>query len=53
MGQCYGQLSLEERIEIYRLRAPGESMRIIARNLKRDVSTMCAAGGMAIIIERA
>jgi IS30 family transposase len=40
MGQCYGQLSLEERIEIYRLRAAGESMRMIARSLKRDVSTI-------------
>jgi IS30 family transposase len=40
MGQCYGQLSLEERIEIYRLRASGESMRMIARSLKRDVSTI-------------
>src|ERR1700680_4180185 len=25
MGQCYGQLSLEERVEIYRLRAGGRS----------------------------
>ena len=40
MGQCYCQLSLEERIEIYRLHAAGESMRMIARSLKRDVSTI-------------
>ena len=40
MGQCYGQLSLEERIEIYRLRAAGESMQMIARTLERHVSTI-------------
>ena len=40
MGRSYGQLSLEERIEIYRLRAAGESMRMIARSLNRDVSTI-------------
>jgi IS30 family transposase len=40
MGQCYCQLSLEERIEIYRLRAAGESMQMIARSLKRHVSTI-------------
>jgi transposase, IS30 family len=40
MGQCYGQLSLEERIEIYRLRAAGESMRAIALALKRAASTV-------------
>ena len=40
MGQCYCQLSLEERIEIYRLHAAGESMQEIARNLKRHVSTI-------------
>ena len=40
MGQCYCQLSLEERIEIYRLHAAGESMRMIARSLKRDASTV-------------
>ena len=40
MGQCYGQLSLEERIEIYRLRAAGESMQMIAQNLERHVSTI-------------
>ena len=40
MGQCYGQLSLEERIEIYRLRAAGKSMQLIARTLERHVSTI-------------
>jgi len=40
MGQCYCQLSLEERIEIYRLHAAGESMQEIARSLKRHVSTI-------------
>jgi transposase, IS30 family len=40
MGQCYCQLSLEERIEIYRLHAAGESMQMIARSLKRHVSTI-------------
>jgi IS30 family transposase len=40
MGQCYCQLSLEERIEIYRLHAAGESMQMIARSLNRHVSTI-------------
>jgi transposase, IS30 family len=40
MGQCYGQLCLEERIEIYRLHAVGQSMQMIARTLKRHVSTI-------------
>ncbi len=40
MGQCYCQLSLEERIEIYRLHAAGELMQEIARSLKRHVSTI-------------
>jgi IS30 family transposase len=40
MGQCYGQLSLDERIEIYRRRAAGESMRVIALTLERAVSTI-------------
>ena len=39
MGQSYCQLSLEERIEIYRLHAAGESMKF-ARSLKRHVSTI-------------
>src|SRR6202171_5040034 len=30
MGQCYGQLSLEERVEIYRLHAGGKSQKEIA-----------------------
>jgi IS30 family transposase len=40
MGQCYGQLSLDERIEIYRLRMADESMQAIADILGRDVSTI-------------
>ena len=40
MGQCYGQLSLDERIEIYRLRASGKSMQGIALGLGRAVSTI-------------
>jgi IS30 family transposase len=40
MGQCYGQLSLDERIEIYRLRVAGESMQAIACILGRHVSTI-------------
>jgi IS30 family transposase len=40
MGQCYGQLSLDERIEIYRLRVAGESMPAIACVLGRHVSTI-------------
>src|SRR6202011_3122469 len=40
MGQCYGQLSLYERIEIYRLNAAGESMQAIARTLERHASTI-------------
>ena len=40
MGQCYCQLGLEERIEIYRLHAAGKSMHMIARSLKRHVSTI-------------
>jgi IS30 family transposase len=40
MGRCYGQLSLEERIEIYRLHKAGESMRRIALALERAVSTI-------------
>lgn len=40
MGQCYGQLSLDERIEIYRLRLAGESMQAIACALERHVSTI-------------
>jgi transposase, IS30 family len=40
MGQCYGQLSLDERIEIYRLHAGGESMQMIGRSLGRATSTI-------------
>jgi IS30 family transposase len=40
MGQSYGQLSLEERIEIYRLHAGGRSRRAIAAALGRAPSTV-------------
>jgi IS30 family transposase len=40
MGQRYGQLSLEERIEIYRLHAGGKSQNRIASALKRAPSTI-------------
>ena len=40
MGQCYGQLSLEERVEIYRLHAGGISQNQIAATLGRAVSTI-------------
>src|SRR6187399_219774 len=40
MGQVYGQLSLEERIEIYRRRRGGDSLLEIARRLGRHVSTI-------------
>lgn len=40
MGQCYGQLSLEERVEIYRLHAGGESQNQIASALSRAPSTI-------------
>src|SRR6266478_1009675 len=40
MGQCYGQLSLEERVEIYRLHAGGRSQNQIASALDRAPSTM-------------
>jgi IS30 family transposase len=40
MGQCYGQLSLEERIEIYRLHADGISRNKIASALGRSPSTI-------------
>src|SRR5437867_13256427 len=39
MGQCYGQLSLEERVEIYRLHASGKSQNEIASALDRAPST--------------
>src|ERR1700680_1406661 len=40
MGQCYGQLSLEERVEIYRLHAGGKSQNEIASALDRASSTI-------------
>src|SRR3546814_8674759 len=40
MGRYYGQLSLEERIEIYRLHAGGISRRSIASRLGRAPSTI-------------
>src|SRR6202047_429758 len=40
MGQCYGQLSLEERVEIYRLHAGGRSQIDIASVLDRSPSTI-------------
>src|SRR6202051_1068645 len=40
MGQCYGQLSLEERVEIYRLHAGGRSQKEIASALDRAPSTI-------------
>jgi IS30 family transposase len=38
--RTYGQLSLTERIEIYRLHADGKSLRIIAKALMRSPSTI-------------
>lgn len=40
MGQCYGQLSLEERVEIYSLHERGGSRRQIASALGRSPSTI-------------
>jgi len=40
MGRCYGQLSLEERVEIYRLHAGGISQNQIATALGRSPSTI-------------
>jgi len=40
MGRCYGQLSLEERVEIYRLHAGGISQNQIASVLGRARSTI-------------
>src|ERR1700689_677944 len=40
MGKCYGQLSLEERVEIYRLHAGGRSQNEIASALDRSPSTI-------------
>jgi len=40
MGRCYGQLSLEDRVEIYRLHAGGKSQNEIASALGRASSTI-------------
>ena len=40
MGEHYGQLSLEERVEIYRLHAGGKSVRSIGSALGRAPSTI-------------
>jgi len=40
MGKCYGQLSLEERVEMYRLHAGGTSQNKIAAALGRASSTI-------------
>src|SRR5664279_272633 len=40
MGKCYGRLSLEERVEIYRLHAGGRSQNKIAASLERSPSTI-------------
>jgi IS30 family transposase len=41
MGKSYGQLSLDERVEIYRLHAGGISQKKIAAELQRSASTIC------------
>ncbi len=40
MGKRYGQLSLEERVEIYRLHADGKSRRAIGAILDRSAATI-------------
>lgn len=40
MGEYYTQLCLSERIEIYRLRADGFSLRSIGSHLGRPASTI-------------
>src|SRR5258708_17460208 len=40
MGQCYGQVGLEEEVEIYRLHAGGNSQNEIASALERAPSTI-------------
>src|SRR3546814_16804526 len=40
MGHRYGQLSLEERVEIYRLRADGKSLRQIGVAIGRSPATV-------------
>lgn len=41
MGNQYNQLTLEERVEIYRLRADGKSQRAIGACLGRPAATIC------------
>jgi len=41
MGQSYNQLTLEERVEIYRLHAGGNSCRKIGALLGRSAGTIC------------
>src|SRR5258705_11749644 len=50
MGQCYGQLGLEERVEIYRLHAAGRSqtklrLRLTERH-RRSVGSYGATPGL-------
>ena len=40
MERSYGQLSLTERIEIYRLHAGGKSLRFIAKSMGRNAATI-------------
>ena len=40
MGHCYGQLRLEERVEIYSLHSGGKSQNEIAAALGRSPSTV-------------
>ena len=41
MGKRYGQLTMEERVEIYRLHADGKSRRAIGACLGRSAATIC------------
>jgi len=40
MGKQYAQLTVEERVEIYRLHADGKSRRVIAAGLGRSPATI-------------
>ncbi len=40
MGKHYKHLTLEDRIEIYRLRADGKSLDAIGKQIGRDKSTI-------------
>jgi len=40
MGKRYAQLTVEERVEIYRLHADGKSQRAIGACLERSVATI-------------